>query len=128
MYEKTIGYHQSVILVKTDFGKIVGAYIPDQVGPAEYRKISNGKTLQFYFGDDELIVCTLRDGLTETYTSNQYHQIYINGGLDINANRADFDYATIIKAYYSCPDRIGYARDGETSLWVSGSDSPYFKA
>jgi hypothetical protein len=49
-------------LVKTNYDKIVGAYMPDQWGQAEYREVFNGKTLQFFFADDELKVCTLKDG------------------------------------------------------------------
>ena len=82
----------------------------------------------YYFTSDELFVCTLRDGLTEEYRSWQYDIILIYGGLLINPNREDFDYATIDRDKYSCPDRIGYDREDGTELLVSGGDLPYFKA
>ncbi len=71
-------------------------------------------------------LCTLRDELTERYTSDQFGQIYIYGGLAINPNRKDFYY--VDRAKYSCPDRIGYAREDGTYFLVSGSDSRFFKA
>lgn len=62
MYERCFGYVQTVVLVKTNYDKIIGAYMPDQWGQAEYREVFNGKTLQFFFADDQLKVCTLKDG------------------------------------------------------------------
>ena len=62
--------------------------MPDQWGQAEYREVSNGKTLQFFFAGDEIKVCTLKDGQTEHYYSSSDWLLFFNGGLAINANRA----------------------------------------
>jgi hypothetical protein len=36
--------------------------MPDQWEQAELREVFNGKTLQFFFADNQLKVCTLKDG------------------------------------------------------------------
>jgi hypothetical protein len=102
--------------------------MPDQWGQAEYREVSNGKTLQFFFAGDEIKVCTLKDGQTEHYYSSSDWLLFFNGGLAINANRAQHDYASISKSAYSCPNHLDYAQETQTSFLTSGNDYPYFNA
>ncbi len=100
--------------------------MPVQWGQAEYREILNLKTLQFFFADDQLKVCTLKDGQTERFYSSDDWFLYFNGGLAINANRAQHDYASISKSVYSCPSDLDYALETETSVLTSGSGYPFF--
>ena len=102
--------------------------MPDQWGQAEYREVFNGKTLQFFFADDQLKVCTLKDGQTEHYYSTADWFLFFNGGLAINGNRGQHDYASISKSIYSCPSDLDFAQETQTSVLTSGSGLPYFNS
>ncbi len=95
--------------------------MPDQWEQAELREVFNGKTLQFFFADNQLKVCTLKDGQTERHNSNNEWLLSFNGGLAIKLDRHLRDSANILKSIYSCPSDLGYAQETQTSIFISGS-------
>ncbi len=61
MWEVCKNSKNTLLIIKTNFGKIIGGYAPVNIKEGEY-KVKNTVAFTFYFDDDHIKVLTKKDG------------------------------------------------------------------
>ena len=85
MWEACKNSKNTLVIVKTNFGKIIGGYAPVTIKEGEY-KVKNTKAFTFYFDDDHIKVLTVKDGYDYIVGSSSNWFLYL-GGIYIRNDR-----------------------------------------
>lgn len=75
----------TLVIYKTNFGKIIGAYEPVTIKEGAYL-VKNTEAFTFYFDDNHIKVLTRKDGNHYYVGSDSYWLLYF-GGISITNDR-----------------------------------------
>ena len=97
LWQKCIGYKETIVLVQTNFNSVIGGYCPDQWedttdmkdsdGDSGYKDIVSGKPFLFYWVNGQIQIIKHRDDEIPSMGSNKDWLMVFWCGLWINANR-----------------------------------------
>ncbi len=103
LWQKCLGYKETIVLVKTDKNSVIGGYMPDQWEDTSGMKSSNGwpgikdivsgKPFLFYWVNGQIQIIKHRDDQIPFMGSNKDWLIGFRDGLLINADQNKYSEA-----------------------------------
>ena len=96
LWQKCLGYKETIVLVKTDKDSVIGGYCPDQwedttdkknsYGSKGYKDIVSGKPFLFYWVNGQIQIIKHRDDQIPLMGSDKDWLMEFGGGLAIVAD------------------------------------------
>ncbi len=97
LWQKCLGYKETIVLVKTNKNSVIGGYCPDQWedttdmedsdGGSGYKDIVSGKPFLFYWVNGQIQIIKWRDGTIPYMRPNKKWLMVFEGGLNIRADQ-----------------------------------------
>ena len=97
LWQKCLGYKETIVLVKTDKNSVIGGYMPDQWEDTTDKKRSDGskgskdivcgKPFLFYWVNGQIQIIKHRDDKIPTMGSSKDYLMWFGNGLWINADQ-----------------------------------------
>ena len=96
-WKKCLGQKETIVLVKTDKGSVIGGYCPDKLEDTTHKKVSlsvigwknivSGKPFLFYFLEGQIQMIKHRDDEIPFRGSHKDWLMVFGGGLYIHADK-----------------------------------------
>ena len=93
-WERAKKYKYSIVLVKTNYDKIMGGYMTDHWQEAICKDIDE-ETYLFYFDNDEIKICRQQPDVKAEMFSDSDHFLSFYGGFTITKDKALHNFAKI---------------------------------
>ena len=122
MWEACKNSKNTLLIVKTNFDKIIGGYATVTMNEGEY-SVKNTEAFTFYYDDDHIKVLTKKDGFKYYVCSDSNWFLYLDE-IIINHDRKDITNPR--SNYWNLPSNIGYAKKDNGLLYISGANDGYF--
>ena len=97
LWQKCLGYKETIVLVKTDKNSVIGGYCPDQwedttgknssKGYSDAKDILSGSPFLFYWVNGQIQIIKHRNEKIPFMGSNKYWLMEFGGGLCIDADQ-----------------------------------------
>ncbi len=97
LWQKCLGYKETIVLVKTDKDSVIGGYMPEQWEDTTDKKCSDGRKVRkdivsgkpflFYWVNGQIQIIKHRNDKIPSMGSHKYWLMMFGGGLDINADQ-----------------------------------------
>ena len=114
LWQKCLGYRETIVLVKTDKDSVIGGYCPDQwedttdmessnwIGPG-WKDIVSGKPFLFYWVNGQIQIIKHRDDEIPYMRSDEYWLMGFWNGLNIRADQYEESEASAYNAFWVHP-------------------------
>lgn len=112
MYENCKNHEETLLIIKTKFGKIIGMYNEAKIEKTERKSILGKKQFYFYFNEEDLKIIKRKDGTRFEMASNNEWFIGYEG-IAIKNDRNENDSALCSLSDFNIPGDIGYAIKGK---------------
>ncbi len=134
LWQKCIGYKETIVLVQTDKNSVIGGYMPDQWkdttdkkcsdGSEGWKDIVSGKPFLFYWVNGQIQIIKHTDDKIPYMRSNKYDLMEFGWGLRIDADQNEDSCAYARDYYWVHPENTGNLRiDGDLLCFAGGNDS-----
>ncbi len=103
LWQKCLGYKETIVLVKTDQNSVIGGYMPDQWkdttgmecsnGVSDWKDIVSGKPFLFYWVNGQIQIIKHTDDRIPSMGSDKDRLMDFGNGLSINADQNNYSEA-----------------------------------